>query len=136
MQETRIEPWRMSRTGTVDDFCETVFFTGNGRLGVRGFGAWERKSTQQAHAIFRSGLFSEIKPGITDMVQLPDALSLLPVGLEPETVEQVLDMRSGVLRQTWHTDRADLYMERTVSMADGQLILQRITFTPKIGGIY
>ena len=126
----------MSRAGTVDDFCETVFFTGNGRLGVRGFGAWQRKSTPQAHAIFKSGLFSEIKPGITDMVQLPDALTLRPSGLEPETVEQALDMRCGVLWQTWHTDRADLYMERTVSMADGQLILQRLTLTPKTDGVY
>lgn len=136
MQDMRIDPWRVSRAGTVDDFCETVFFTGNGRLGVRGFGAWERKNSPQAHAIFKSGLFSEIKPGITDMVQLPDALTLRPTGLEPETVEQVLDMRAGVLRQTWHNDRTDLYMERTVSMADGQLILQRLTLTPKTDGIY
>ena len=48
---------------------------------MRGFGAWAVKRTPQAHAVFRAGLFSELKPGITDMVQLPDALTLrVPAG--------------------------------------------------------
>jgi len=120
----------------VDDFSETVFFVGNGRLGVRGFGAWARKRSPQAHAVFRAGLFSEIKPGITDMVQLPDALTLRPVGEEPQVVTQTLDLRTGVLTQRWETERAALRMERAASMADPQLLLQRLTITARRAGAF
>lgn len=134
MNDVRIEPWLISRVSPADDFSETVFFVGNGRLGVRGFGAWEQKSSPQAHAIFRAGLFSEIKTGITDMVELPDTLTLRPVGEEPVEVAQTLDMRSGVLSQAWETERASVLMERAASMADEQLILQRLTLTAKRSG--
>ena len=85
MQHVNIEPWQVSRVAPVDDFSETVFFTGNGSLGVRGYGAWATKRTPQAHAVFRAGLFSELKPGITDMVQLPDALTLRVPQAEPQS---------------------------------------------------
>ncbi len=119
-----------------DDFCESVFFTGNGRIGVRGFGAWARKASAQEHAIFRAGLFAELREGITDMVQLPDALTLCPVGEMPETAEQSLDLRTGVLTHEWNTPRARLRMERLASMADGQLILQRLSLTALRAGDY
>jgi len=136
MQDVRIDPWQIERVSPVDDFSETIFFVGNGNLGVRGFGAWAPKRTPQAHAVFRAGLFSEIKPGITDMVQLPDALTLRPAGEEPRQVSQSLDMRTGVLTHVWETERAALRMERLASMADGQLLVQRLTLTAKRAGVY
>ena len=39
MQDVRIDPWQIERVSPVDDFSETIFFVGNGNLGVRGFGA-------------------------------------------------------------------------------------------------
>jgi len=33
------------------------------------------KTRLQDHALFRAGFFEPVKPGITDMVQLPDALA-------------------------------------------------------------
>ncbi len=136
MRQVTIKPWRIARASGVDDFCESVFFTGNGRIGVRGFGAWARKASAQAHAIFRAGLFAELREGITDMVQLPDALTLCPVGEMPETAEQSLDLRTGVLTHEWNTPRARLRMERLASMADGQLILQRLSLTALRAGDY
>ncbi len=136
MRHVTIEPWRIARVSGVDDFCESVFFTGNGRIGIRGFGAWARKASAQEHAIFRAGLFDELREGITDMVQLPDVLTLCPVGETPETVEQSLDLRTGVLTHCWSTPRARLRMERLASMADGQLILQRLSLTAEQAGDY
>lgn len=136
MNHVSIDPWVIRRVSPADDFSEAVFFTGNGMLGVRGFGAWEGKRSPQAHGIFRAGLFSEIKPGITDMVQLPDALTLRPLGEEPQIVTQTLDMRTGVLTQCWETERAAFCMRRTASMADSQLILQRLTIEAKQAGAF
>ncbi len=136
MKHVSIDPWIIGRVSPVDDFSEAVFFIGNGTLGVRGFGAWEGKRSPQAHGVFRAGLFSEIKPGITDMVQLPDALTLRPLGEEPQIVTQRLDMRTGVLTQCWETERATFCMRRAVSMADSQLILQRLTISAKQAGAF
>ncbi|MCE5344062.1 MAG: hypothetical protein LLF96_10855, partial [Eubacteriales bacterium] len=136
MQAVRIDPWKIERISPVDDFSETIFFVGNGTLGVRGFGAWAGKRSPQAHAVFRAGLFSQIKPGITDMVQLPDPLTLCPLGEEPQMVTQTLDLRTGVLTQNWETERATLCMRRTASMADRQLLLQRLTITAKRAGAF
>ncbi len=127
MSDVQITPWRISRLSRVDDFSESVFFVGSGTLGVRGFGAWERKKSPKDHAIFRAGLFSLLKPGLTDMVQLPDALTLIPLGETPEgDVLQELDMRTGVLTQSWETPRARLSMTRTACRADGRLLMQRL----------
>ena len=136
MQTVTINPWKIERVSPVDDFSEAIFFVGNGTLGVRGFGAWESKRSPQAHAIFRAGLFSEIKSGITDMVQLPDAMTLRPLGEEPQIVTQTLDMRTGVLIQCWETERAVFCMRRTASMADSQSLIQRLTVTAKRAGAF
>ena len=136
MQSVTIRPWEIEHRSPVNDFSETIFFTGNGMLGVRGFGAWAGKRLPQDHAIFRAGLFSEIKPGITDMVQLPDVLTLIPLGEEPQTVVQTLDIQTGVLTHCWNTDRAVLRMRRTASMADDQLILQTLSITAEQAGTF
>ncbi|MEA5014912.1 MAG: hypothetical protein VB099_10160 [Candidatus Limiplasma sp.] len=137
MNGVEIKPWRIARTSVVDDFSETVFFLGNGRLGVRGFGGFGSKEAPQEHAVFRAGFFSAIKPGITDMVQLPDVLTLRPLGEEPDAqVYQELDMQTGVLTHTWETPGASLRMERTACMADEELLLQRLTLTAKRAGAY
>ncbi len=136
MAKVRIEPWAISIMSPADDFCQSIFFTGNGTLGVRGFGGYEEKKSPEAHGIFRAGLFDFIKPGITDMVQLPDVLTLCMVGDAPHEIRQTLDMRRGVLRQAWENERASIAFDRAVSMADSQLILQQITVTAKQAGLF
>ena len=136
MAKVRIEPWSIHRESAVDDFGESIFYVGNGFLGVRGFLGSATKLNPQEHGIFRAGLFDFIKPGITDMVQLPDTLTLRVLGLKPTAVTQTLDMRRGVLIQVWESEHATLRFERAVSMADSQLVLQRLTITCKQAGEY
>ena len=136
MQHINIEPWRIHRVSPVDDFSETLFFTGNGALGIRGFCACNGKGTPQAHAVFRAGLFSALKPGITDMVQLPDVLTLRPSTAPTTNISQTLDMQSGVVTHAWDTPEASVVMERYASMADHQLIIQRIRLTAHKSGTF
>lgn len=136
MTEMHIEPWGIRCESAVNDFQQSIFSLGNGTLGVRGFGAWEVKQNPQEHAIFRAGLFDEIKPGITDMVQLPDALPLSLQGELPDIVRQSLDLRKGILTHAWQGERATVRMERAVSMDDKGLILQRITVLAKESGSF
>ena len=51
-------------------------------------------------------------------------------------MSQSLDLRTGVLTHAWETERAALRMERLASMADGQLLMQRLTLTAKRAGVY
>ena len=136
MAKIRIEPWKISTNSPADDFCQSIFFTGNGVLGVRGFAGYEQKKNPQEHGIFRAGLFDYIKPGITDMVQLPDVLTLRPSDDDPVSMLQALDIRRGILRQAWENERASISFERAVSMNDSQLILQRLTVTAKEAGLF
>ncbi|MDD3214955.1 MAG: glycosyl hydrolase family 65 protein, partial [Eubacteriales bacterium] len=46
------------------------------------------------------------------------------------------NLRRGVLTQTWQTKRAAVRMERMVSMADSQLMVQRIHLTAKRAGAF
>ena len=74
MAKVRIEPWRISLDGPVSDYSESLFAVGNGHLGMRGFSLQTPKRRPYDHAVFRAGFFEPIRPGVTDMVQLPDAL--------------------------------------------------------------
>ena len=126
---TRIEilPWRIETAGPVTNFTESVFAVGNGWLGARGFSTQTTKARPQDHALFRAGFFEPVKPGITDMVQLPDALGLRMKGYAPTEVCQSLDMRRGILTHAWEADALAVATERMVSMDDRQLICLRMT---------
>ena len=126
MNKIRIRDWSVETTGPVDDFCESVFFTGNGYLGVRGFPGWEMKKKLQDHAIFKAGFFSHITPKITDMVQLPDVLTICPVGHVPAEVHQVLNLRNGELQQEWQDNDFSFVMKRMVSMSERSLLISRL----------
>jgi len=130
-----IEPWSISCVSEIDDFCESIFFIGNGYLGMRGYPGWERKKQPGAHAIFRAGLFSRINHNITDMVQLPDVTTLCPESEPITTVGQKLDLRTGITSYHWETLAFRFILERTVCMSDSQLILVKLTATAKKAGI-
>lgn len=126
MNQIRIRDWSIETTGLVNDFCESVFFTGNGYLGVRGFPGWETKKKLQEHAIFKAGLFSHITPKITDMVQLPDVMTICPVGHVPQEVHQRLDLKTGELIREWQDEDFSFVMKRIASMADRSLLISRL----------
>ena len=96
-----IHPWNIVMNGPITDYSESIFATGNGYLGVRGFSLQEAKSNPQEHAIFRAGFFEPVKPGITDMVQLPDVLGMVVEGYHPASFSQSLDMKESILTQKW-----------------------------------
>lgn len=125
----RITPWSIALEGDVSDFSESVFALGNGRLGARGFSLQTPKRRACEHAIFRAGLFEPIRPGVTDMVQLPDVLGLRIAGETPREVSQVLDLRSGVLTHRWRGGRVAVETSRILSMADPQLMCVRMKVT-------
>lgn len=131
MSDIRITDWAVETAGIVDDFCETVFFTGNGYLGVRGFPGWQGKEKPQDHAVFKAGFFSHITPRITDMVQLPDVLTLCPVGHAPAAVKQTLNLKNGTVTQEWEDGQFRFALERAVSMAEPSLMLARLTVQAK-----
>lgn len=129
MADVRIKPWHISLDGPVSEYSESLFAVGNGCLGMRGFSLQTPKRRPYDHAVFRAGFFEPIRPGVTDMVQLPDALGLRVVGEEPEQVSQELDLRTGVFTQRWRGRTVAVETQRMASMADRQLLCVRLTLT-------
>ena len=68
-----LSPWTVRHTGTEiqNDFPESIFFTGNGRMGVRGYLPCGREALPVKTGLYVTGIFGQIKPGITDFVNLP-----------------------------------------------------------------
>lgn len=68
-----LNPWEIlsSSREWYDDFLESIFFTGNGRMGVRGYLPFEEEARGIEKGLYLAGIFGEIKPGITDLVNLP-----------------------------------------------------------------
>ncbi len=62
--ETESANWR-------DDFHESVFFTGNGRVGMRGHLPCGSLGRPTKAGLFVAGIFAQIRDGITDIVHLP-----------------------------------------------------------------
>ncbi len=129
MNHTQISPWKIQIDGDVSDFVESIFALGNGVIGVRGFSVQTSKQNPWDHAIFYAGLFETIKPGITDMVQLPDVLGFRIKGEQMQDVNQTLDMKNAILTQTWRSDNVSVKTQRIVNMADTQQICIRLTIT-------
>ena len=124
-----IHPWQIDLEGPVTDFSESIFAIGNGYLGIRGYSLQTAKTKPQEHAMFRAGFFEQVKPGITDMVQLPDVLGIHVKGYQPEETTQSLDLRKGLFTQCWKSDGLHAVTERIASMADRTLICVRATLT-------
>lgn len=133
MNELHIQPWRITAQGAVTEFTQSIFSIGNGFLGLRGFSLQQPKGLLHDHAMFRAGLYEYIKPGITDLVQLPDVLGLRLTGHQEENVRHELDLRTGVYTQSWQDSHVQVTAQRMASMADPQLICVRLTLTAQRG---
>ena len=104
--DVKLDGWRISAEsgGMADAFAESIFFTGNGRMGVRGYSAFRPQPRPVETGLFVAGVFDEIKPGagITDFVNLPTPVyhtiklngqaAMLSSG-----ISRILDMRTGTL---------------------------------------
>lgn len=129
MNKAKIKPWSIQLDGPVSEFSQTVFTIGNGYLGLRGFSLQEPKARPWEHALFRAGLYEMVKPGITDLVQLPDVLGLRVRGIHQGDIRHELNMQTGVYTQRWQDGGLQVECQRLASMADRQLMLVRLTVT-------
>ena len=125
--DLKLTPWTITQTGAgwVDDFCESIFFLGNGRMGVRGYPSSEPQSRPIQKGIYTAGVFGEIKPGITDFVNLPTPVSekLYIDNVEAELasdVERMLNLRE-----------ASLLMRYTLQAGGKKLSVESRRFLPK-----
>ena len=85
--DLQLTPWVISQKGSgwIDEFCESIFFIGNGRMGIRGYISSEPAHRPIQKGVYLAGIFGEIKPGITDFVNLPQTggfILLVAFGIE------------------------------------------------------
>ena len=103
--DVRLEDWRVAAAGAAAErFHESVFFTGNGRMGARGYVALRPEPRPLDAGLFIAGMFDRITESspLTDFVNLPTPIYLgleaggAPLGPAAE-VERELDLSSGLL---------------------------------------
>lgn len=139
--DLQLTPWIISQKGPgwVDEFCESIFFIGNGRMGIRGYVSSEPAHRPIQKGVYLAGIFGEIKPGITDFVNLPTPVCerIYIDGVEAELVseiERVLNMKEATLtmRYTLRSGEKALDIEHQRFLPKGHpaLIMQRLVFTP------
>lgn len=137
-QDIILKPWQIELTtnDTNDSFEESTFFTGNGRMGIRGYlPFWQENRTFET-GLFVAGVFGEIEPGITDFVNLPTPVwGNIQCNGQPITlsspISNILDMQTGLRTQSFSAKSGDttLSIEHQVfcSMSDPSLLVQRLS---------
>lgn len=139
--DLELTPWVISQKGPgwIDEFCESIFFIGNGRMGIRGYVSSEPAHRPIQKGVYLAGIFGEIKPGITDFVNLPTPVCerIYIDGADAELasdIERVLNMKEATLtmRYTLRSGEKTLDMEyqRFLPKEHPALIMQRLVFTP------
>ena len=139
--DLHLTPWTVSHKGPgwVDEFCESIFFLGNGRLGIRGYVSSEPSRRPIQKGVYLAGIFGEIKPGITDFVNLPTPVcdKIRIDGAEAELcshIERVLDLKEATLTMgyTLGAGEKTLHVEyqRFLPKDQPAVIMQRLVFTP------
>lgn len=114
------------------------FFSRERTAGHRGYlPFWQEKRTFET-GLFVAGIFGEIKPGITDFVNLPTPVwgniecDGHPITLS-SPVSSTLDMKTGVRSQSFlaKSGETTLNIEHQVfcSMSDPSLLVQRLSFS-------
>ena len=110
-----LTPWIISTSSDCwhDDFLESVFFLGNGRMGMRGYLPFEEDPRPIQKGMYIAGIYGEIKAGITDLVHMsaPSYAQLM--------IDGAIAMRSTAIRYEMDLQRAVLSAQFTMS-ADGK----------------
>ncbi len=140
--DLRLTSWTVSCQGEAwaDNFYESIFFLGNGRMGIRGYVSVEPEDRPIQKGVYLAGIFGEIKPGITDFVNLPT-----PVWdrIEMDGAEAVLaspicrrlDMKQATLTMDFCLRSGEKVLkveyQRFLPKEQPALILQRLRLTPQ-----
>ena len=140
-EDIRLEDWRIWADGPFqDDFLESIFFCGGGRMGVRGYAAGDPRPRPVQQGLFLAGMFDEIKPGITDVIHLPTPVwhHLTVNGEEPAfcgSVRRTLELDKGLLRLEYRLQAAQAALkvteERFFDPERPALLAQRLTVEPQ-----
>ena len=137
-----LTPWTISHKGPgwVDEFCESIFFLGNGRLGIRGYFPAEPAHRPVQKGVYAAGIFGEIKPGITDFVNLPTPVyeKIYIDGAEAELasdIERVLNLREATLTMNYTLcaggKKVHVESQRFLPKEHPALIMQQLILTPE-----
>ena len=122
-----------------DPFLESVFFTGNGRMGARGYPAYRPIRRPLDAGLFLAGFYDRISDDtkLTDFVNLPTPIwyqirlnGRIPVFASP--LHRELDLRTGLLTFSYRLETMDAWVEareqRFFSLARPSLLFQRLEF--------
>ena len=129
MARVTVTPWVLSLSGPADDFCQSVFAQGNGQMGARGFACDEEKQALYDHGVYWAGLFEYVKPGITDMIQVPDPFYTRVKSPLPPVSRQEMDMQKGLLTHIRQGEKLSVASRRLISMADPNVSALRYSIT-------
>lgn len=130
-----LEPWHIKQSSDnwIDDYAETIFFLGNGRMGCRGYVPFEPDTRPIQQGLFLAGTFGEIKPGITDFVNLPTPVfEQIYINKEPailtSSITRDLDLARSILTYEFElNNKVNIKAERFFSSYDTRFIVQRFT---------
>lgn len=136
--DIQLNGWHISASGTADDsFLETVFFSGNGRMGVRGYPAFRPAARPVDTGLFIAGFFDVYQAGVTDFVNLPTpaweriAINGQTAGLTSDIVRD-LDLSCGKLTTSYSVAAGGIEVsvveERLFPLGNPALLLQRSRF--------
>lgn len=143
--DVRLEGWNISAAGAADDrFLESVFFTGSGVLGARGYPALRPEPRPLDTGIFAAGMFDTISENtsLTDFVNLPTPIFLTlghgvtaPAPCTP--VRRELNLECGLLSFEYAVEgpngSVDVREQRFFSLANPDLLFQRIELSDAAG---
>lgn len=137
--DVKLDGWMISAESKnpADAFMESLFFTGNGRMGVRGYSSLRLSPRPIETGLFVAGVFDEIKPGlgITDFVNLPTPVweTIEVAGETPSLnspIRRELDLRTGTLtlryRLVAHSILLNVTEQRFFPLDRPDLLVQRL----------
>ena len=114
-------------------FFESIFFQGNGIMGRRALFPADSYAPA-THGLFKAGIFDYVKPGITDMVNLPDPL-LVAIEIDGQVCtsevalrdfKQTLDLKTGLVTRFWQEQGVRISVERFFSFDDTSICAERV----------
>lgn len=135
-----LKPWSIGdKTGAwADDFTESVFFSGNGRMGARGYLPFEPEGRSVQRGLFVAGIYGEIKAGITDFVNLPTSIwERVYIDGNPailtSDIHRELNMSTGEFTAVFTLSAGekslDISYSRFFSLANTGLLVQQTKYT-------
>ena len=133
--------WTISAEGESfsDRFLESVFYTGNGRMGARGYPAYRPARRPLDAGLFLAGFYDQISDSttLTDLVNLPTPIWYQirlngSTPASPPLLSRELDLRTGMLTSRYQLKTRDALVEvqeqRFFSLVRPSLLLQRLEF--------